>query len=117
MPTIPFATTLMTAATLLATAAPQDPPPTPGAALRVDGVDVPLAEYGRWLIETQASKLANTFAEDFVVLAEAAERGLSVPAAEVVAEMDHEVQRRIDGAFKGERAGWVGEIERTGATV
>lgn len=117
MPITPLLSSLLAAATLLAPSTPQGPAPKPGSALRIDGVEVPVAEYGRWLIETQASKLAKTFAEDFVVLGEAERRGLSVPDDEVIGELRDEVRRRIEGAFKGERAGWVDEVERTGATV
>ena len=86
-------------------------------ALRIDGVDVPTAEYGRWLLETQASRLALPFAEAWKVERSAAALGLSVAPIEIEAAVDEEVQTRITHAFKGERAGWVDEIERTGGTV
>lgn len=86
-------------------------------ALRIDGVEVPVAEYGRWLLETQASRLALPFAEGWKVTQEAEAQGVSVSPAEVEAQVEDEIERRIDGAFKGVRAGWRGEVERLGGTV
>jgi parvulin-like peptidyl-prolyl isomerase len=84
--------------------------------LRVDGALITADEYTRWLIETGASRFGRDFAERWVVLREAEARGVELSDRDVADHVDFQIQRRITHAFRGEKAGWLDELDRTGRT-
>ena len=95
--------------------APQDPDATLDGSkpvLSIDGAPVSADEYTRWLIDTGGSSFARDFAERWVILRAAEERGIEVTDEQVRAVLDDQIERRIEGAFRGEKEGWVAELER-----
>ncbi len=98
---------------------PQDPDDTFDAGvsvLRVDGEEITADEYTRWLIETSVSRFGNDFAQRWAVLREAERRAVVVPDEDVAELVDFQIQRRITHAFRGEKQGWLNELERAGRT-
>lgn len=90
-----------------------DPSPT---VIVVDGDEVSLETFERWLIENQAARHARTFAEFHVIGRAAEERGNDVAPEDVRWELDEEVQIRVDNAFRGDRGGWLDELHRLART-
>jgi parvulin-like peptidyl-prolyl isomerase len=113
------------AALLLALAAPaavaqqQEPvaqTPEAGAVMVIDGVPISADEYGRWMIDLFASRMARSFGEQHLVREAAKTGGIELPANAVDASIDAEVGERVEKAFKGDRAAWLDELRRTGWT-
>jgi parvulin-like peptidyl-prolyl isomerase len=87
---------------------------SPSAVLSIDGQEVPAQAYARWLIEEVGPPLVREFAEGWALEREARARGLEVDPDEVAARLDAEIAARVEGAFLGDRAGWVAELARLG---
>jgi len=87
-------------------------PAQPGDVLVVDGVPVDGDAYGRWMIDLFGSRMANKFAEQWLVRRTAEERGVELAPGAVGERMDSEIAERIRGAFLGQREGWLDELAR-----
>ena len=85
-----------------------------GVVLSIDGQPVTADEYGRWMIDLYASRQGKRFAEQWLVRQAARAGGVELPAGAVDAKIDADIATRVQGAFKGDRAAWLGELERTG---
>jgi parvulin-like peptidyl-prolyl isomerase len=106
---------------VLALAPGQEPRPSaaPEAEpfLRIDGEDVSLDEFGKWLLEVEGEHRAPDFARKTWVVDREAERlGVRIEDEEVEAEVERQFRERIAGAFLGRREDWLAELERTGRT-
>lgn len=87
----------------------------PAPFLRIDGKDVSLDEFGKWLLEVEGEHQAPDFAKkSWVVDREARRLGIRIEDAEVEAEVERQFRERIAGAFLGRREDWLAELERTG---
>jgi hypothetical protein len=82
------------------------------AVLSIDGEPVSADTYTRWLIDTGGSRFARDFAERWVVLREAERRGVAPEEEQVAERLQRQIDRRIEGAFRGEKEGWLAELER-----
>lgn len=83
-----------------------------GAVLTIDGQAISAEEFGRWLIDIEASRMAKGFAEQWLVRREAEKEGVVVGPDEVERELDKEIAERVRGAFLGVRADWLDELRR-----
>lgn len=85
--------------------------------LRIEGQDVSLDEFGKWLLEVEGEHQAPEFAKKFwAVDREARKLGILIEEEEVEALVERQFQERITGAFLGRREDWLAELERTGRT-
>ena len=82
--------------------------------LSIGGAEISADEYTRWLIDTGGSRFARDFAERWAVLREAEAQGVPATEEQVRAKLEKQIRRRIEGAFRGEKEGWVAELERLG---
>ena len=82
--------------------------------MRIDGEPIPAEAFGRWLIDVQAGSAARSFAEAWAVEREARRRGLEVSPQELAAELEAEIEERVEGAFLGDRDDWRDELRRLG---
>ena len=89
----------------------------PGSVLVIDGEVVPGEDFAAWLIEEVGPPLMKEFAVGWELHRIAEERGLAADEAQVEARFDEQVAIRIEGAFRGERDGWVAELARTNRSV
>ena len=85
-----------------------------GVVMTIDGLSVTADEYGRWLIDLYASRQGKRFAEQWLVRQAARAGGVELPAGTVDAKIDADIATRVQGAFKGDRAAWLGELDRNG---
>jgi len=85
-----------------------------GVVMTIDGQPVTADEYGRWMIDLYASRQGKRFAEQWLVRQAARAGGVVLPAGAVDAKIDADIATRVQGAFKGDRAAWLGELDRTG---
>jgi parvulin-like peptidyl-prolyl isomerase len=90
------------------------PPKDNGAVMRINGVDVPAEEFGRWLLDIEGERLSHTFGEQWLVRREAAKEGVSVAPEQVGQELDQEIAIRVHGAFLDKRDDWLAELQRLG---
>lgn len=88
--------------------------PEESAVLSIDGVPVSADEYGRWMIDCFASRMARSFSEQYVVSRAAAEAGVVLAPGAVDTQIDSDVAVRVANAFRGERENWLDELRRTG---
>jgi parvulin-like peptidyl-prolyl isomerase len=89
----------------------------PGSVLAIDGEPVPAEAFAAWLIEELSAPHLKDFAVGWEIGRIAEERGLAADETQIATELDEEIATRIQGAFRGERAGWVAELARTGRSV
>jgi len=82
--------------------------------LRIDGTTINADEYVHWLVETGASRFGQDFAERWAIRRAVAESGIELPQADVEALVSEQIDRRIEHAFRGEKAGWLNELKRAG---
>jgi len=67
------------------------------AALRVDGEEIPLDAYARWLVKNFGERTARTFALDFwAIELEAGAQGVAVSEEEIAKSVDAAIQERIE---------------------
>ncbi|HVS11192.1 MAG TPA: peptidylprolyl isomerase [Planctomycetota bacterium] len=92
----------------------REEPRAPGPVMRIDGEAIPAEAFGRWLIEAQAGSAARSFAEAWAVEREARRRRIEVSPQELAAELEAEIDERVEGAFLGIRDDWRGELQRLG---
>jgi parvulin-like peptidyl-prolyl isomerase len=85
-----------------------------GVVLSIDGNEIRADEYGRWMLDLYSSRQGQRFAEQWLVREAAKERGVELAPGAVDAKIDADIAARIDGAFLGQRDGWLAELERTG---
>lgn len=125
MPTRPLhvASFLLAAAAVLRVQVPETAArPGDGAqpapvAFVLDGEPIATAAFGQWLLDTQGEALVPVFArEHFLLEREAIARGVAVTDAQVDAEVERQLSKRIAGAFRGSRSDWLAELARTGRT-
>lgn len=86
--------------------------PADGDVVVVDGVPIPGDEYGRWMLDLFGGRLANRFAEQWLVRQAAIARGVQLAPDAVGVRMDWEISERIRGAFLGKREDWLDELQR-----
>ena len=84
--------------------------------LSINGELISADEYARWLIDTGGSRFARDFAERWTILREAEAQGLEATEEMIREKLQFQIDTRIQGAFKGEHAGWVAELERLDRT-
>lgn len=89
----------------------------PGTVLLIDGEPVPGDVFAAWLIEEVGPPLMEEFAVGWEIGRLAEERGLAADEAQIQAQFESEIETRIQGAFRGEREGWVAELARTWRSV
>lgn len=89
-------------------------PGDPAAVLVIDGEPVSPEAYALWLIEEVGPPFAHEFAGGWLVEKTARERGLGVGEEEIRSEVERLIGIRIEGAFNGEKEGWLDELRRTG---
>ena len=97
----------------------QDPDPELDGSkpvLSINGHLISADEYARWLIDTGGASFARDFAERWVVLREAERRGIEITDEMVRAMVEKPIALRIEHAFRGEKEGWLAELERLGRT-
>jgi hypothetical protein len=108
---------VLTAALLARASAVQDPDAELDGAkpvMSIDGHPISADEYARWLIDTGASSFARDFAERWVILREAERRGIEITDEMVREKVERPIALRIEHAFRGEKEGWLAELERLG---
>jgi parvulin-like peptidyl-prolyl isomerase len=89
----------------------------PGSVLAIDGQTIPGEDFAAWLIEEVGTPHFEEFALNWEIARLAQERGLAADDAQVRAALEEEIATRVQGAFRGERAGWVAELARTNRSV
>jgi parvulin-like peptidyl-prolyl isomerase len=72
----------------------------------VDGREVPLAEYARWLIDTQGETHLELFASRVAVSNLADERGVEIAPEELQARVDRELVWMLENTFQGKKDRW-----------
>lgn len=85
-----------------------------GAVMTIDGVAISADEYGRWMIDLFASRMARSFGEQHVVRRAAREAGVALATGALDGQIDSEIAERVKGAFSGRRDEWLDELARTG---
>ncbi|MBM3991520.1 MAG: hypothetical protein FJ298_11005, partial [Planctomycetes bacterium] len=85
-----------------------------GVVMTIDGQGVTADEYGRWMIDLFSSRQAKRFAAQWLVRQASRAQGVELPSGVVDAKIDADIAARVQGAFKGDRAEWLGELDRTG---
>ncbi|MEM7310064.1 MAG: peptidylprolyl isomerase [Planctomycetota bacterium] len=109
---------LLQALALLSLAVPSPTAPqAPAAAqdtavLRVDGRDVSRARYLDWLVARRGEVLARSFAEHWLYEREARRLGVAEVADGVMAQVNAEIDERVEKAHQGDRSRWNEELER-----
>lgn len=89
----------------------------PGSVLTIDGQAIPGEDFAAWLIEEVGPPHMKDFAIGWEIGRIAAERGLAADETQVREFLDQEIATRVQGAFRGERDGWVAELARLGRSV
>ena len=84
--------------------APDAAQASPDAVLLINGDEVPAEAYARWLIEEVGPPLMKEFAVDWEIGQQAEALGLAADEAQIQAALDKEIDVRVQGAFRGERA-------------
>jgi parvulin-like peptidyl-prolyl isomerase len=87
-------------------------PAQAGDVVVVDGVPISGDEYGRWMLDLFGSRMANRFAEQWLVRRAAEARGVELEPDAVDGRMDSEIAERVRGAFLGKREDWIDELRR-----
>ncbi len=87
-------------------------PAQPGDVVVIDGVPISGDEFGRWMLDLFGSRMANRFAEQWLVRRAAEARGVALAPDAVDTRMDSEISERIRGAFLGKREDWLEELQR-----
>lgn len=106
-----FATTAFATAAPRAAAAASDP-----VVIRLDGEDIHWSELAAWLVYTEGERAADSYIVHQLVEREAARLGMRVDDALVRERIEEQIAERVAGAFNGDRAGWLAEIESLGET-
>lgn len=112
---------------LLALAAPPAPaaariqspavPEHPVPAMRIDGVEIGLDAYARWLVRNIGERQARVYGSEYAAVErEARALGVDVADEECARRVDADLQERIEKAFLGRRSEWLAELDRTGRT-
>jgi hypothetical protein len=99
--------------------APQDAAPRAfleGPALVIDGEVVSWAEYGSYLVREHGAKQASAFANHIAIERAAREAGIVLGTEELDERALAEIDRRVRGAFAGDRDAWLAELAGLGTT-
>lgn len=100
-----------------ATPAQENLTKTSAPAIRIDGVEVSLDDFARWMVRNVGERQANVFGTEYwAVEREARALGVEVPDEEVARRVDADIQERIQKAFLGHKSEWLAELERTRRT-
>ncbi len=100
---------------LLATPQHADPPaPLDSPALVIDGEPISRERFGAWLVREQGEAHAEVFANHVSVARAASTAGVSVAPEEIDSRARSEMAARVQGAFGGDRDGWVAELATLG---
>lgn len=89
---------------------------SPAPPLSIDGAPIPWDEFAGWLVLLQGRTNAEDFVVEYLLEREAEASGVLVRDADLLATIDENIQRRVDGAFEGDRSLWLAEMERLGQT-
>lgn len=90
---------------------------TPPPALRIDGAEIPLDAYARWLVRNIGERQARVFGKEYWgIEREARAAGVEVTDAECAARVEADIAERIEKAFQGRKSEWLAELERTRRT-
>ncbi|MCY2961256.1 MAG: peptidylprolyl isomerase [Planctomycetota bacterium] len=93
--------------------APEAPPP----AIRLDGTEITLDAFARWLVRNIGERQSQVFGKEYWgVEREARALGVEVTDEECARRVDADVEERIDKAFLGKKSEWLAELERTRRT-
>ena len=87
------------------------PRPAAEPVLRIDGVDVPRAEFAAWLVAYHGEVAAGRYAETRAVLDRALEAGFTFTPEELEARVDEDIQRVVEFYYAGDRERWLREVE------
>ncbi len=86
-------------------------------ALRIDGTEVSLDAFARWMVRNVGERQAAIFGKEFWgVEREARDAGVNVSDEECARRVDVDIQERIEKAFAGRKAEWLAELQRTRRT-
>lgn len=107
-----LATLALSFATPQQTVVPEDPP-----VLTVNGSEISRSTYRTWLFERRAEFLLDTFVLYRRVLVLAEREGCLVNTAAIEARVEAEIQTRVDGAFNGDAARWIAELNNVGRSA
>ena len=103
---------LLTLAALGSPSFTEDP-----AALSYDGTEVRRSDYENWLLQRRGKELARDFVLCLATRWELERLGLAVDPERVRGAVEADFQKRIDGAFQGERERFLAELDEAGRTL
>lgn len=88
--------------------------PLPAVLATIHDRPVTLTDYQDWLVEVQGAALLEQYFDELVLLRAAADRGCSVPDAEVEAAFETEWNTVVKLRFKGDETGFLQELAGAG---
>jgi len=110
------ATPLRCASTVQTGDTVQTEDPEQATVLRLGDREVSWSEYATWLVRKAGSRHIQAATLAQLVGDALADAHQDVTVADVHAQVDAQVARRIELAFGGDRALWIAELERTGSS-
>ncbi|HNR98975.1 MAG TPA: peptidylprolyl isomerase [Planctomycetota bacterium] len=88
-----------------------------GVIARVDGQDVTLDAYKDYLLRLVGKDRLQHFIDELLVEKKSKELGIAVTAEETAQKVDEEIQRQVEGFFKGETAKLKEQLAQRGMTI
>jgi len=86
-------------------------------AIRIDGAEVSLDAFARWMVLNVGERQARVFGKEYWgIEREARTLGVDVTEEECASRVEADIQERIDKAFLGKKSDWLAELERTRRT-
>jgi parvulin-like peptidyl-prolyl isomerase len=89
----------------------------PGVLARLNGRDITVDEYARYLLDTLGKSELPKYVDRLLLDAEAARLGIQVTAERVDELVEEQVEREVRGLYRGDRARLEAELEKARLTL